>query len=186
MCGVSQLAAPMGRRRAGRRGDRCRLAGQAQLVSGRRRGPDDPTTGAAGPIPGLSAHSGSARVIRRRTVSRRGTIPAVLATRRLRQTSPQASMFFGCIKADQVQVPSDSGSPSSWRANQVSMRLIKVVQLAPGHVPVGFGRTAFWKTCLWRGVRNEPHGRETGTWQRRITGRLVGDLTVHKVRFGRR
>jgi hypothetical protein len=38
---------PWGTRRAGRRGDRARLAGQAQLVPGHHRGPDDPATGAA-------------------------------------------------------------------------------------------------------------------------------------------
>ena len=41
---------PVERRRAGRRGDRSSMAGQAQLVSGRHRGPDDPATGAAGPF----------------------------------------------------------------------------------------------------------------------------------------
>ena len=46
-------------RRPGRRGDRSRMAGQAQLVSGRHRGPDDPATGAAGPILGLSTQAAS-------------------------------------------------------------------------------------------------------------------------------
>jgi hypothetical protein len=50
---------PVERRRAGRRGDRSRIAGQAQLVSGRRRGPDDPAAGAAGPILGLSTQAAS-------------------------------------------------------------------------------------------------------------------------------
>jgi hypothetical protein len=50
---------PVERRRAGRRGDRSSMAGQAQLVSGRHRGPDDPATGAAGPILGLSTQAAS-------------------------------------------------------------------------------------------------------------------------------
>ena len=61
---------PVERRRAGRRGDRSRMAGQAQLVSGRHRGPDDPATGAAGPILGLSTQAASdcsPRQIRSRT-----------------------------------------------------------------------------------------------------------------------
>ena len=59
-----------GASRAGRRGDRSRMAGQAQLVSGRHRGPDDPATGAAGPILGLSTQAASdcsPRQIRSRT-----------------------------------------------------------------------------------------------------------------------
>jgi hypothetical protein len=61
---------PVERRRAGRRGDGSRMAGQAQLVSGRHRGPDDPATGAAGPILGLSTQAAgdcSPRQIRSRT-----------------------------------------------------------------------------------------------------------------------
>ena len=50
---------PVERRRAGRRGDRSSMAGQAQLVSGRHQGPDDPATGAAGPILGLSTQAAS-------------------------------------------------------------------------------------------------------------------------------
>ena len=50
---------PVERRRAGRRSYRSSMAGQAQLVSGRHRGPDDPATGAAGPILGLSTQAAS-------------------------------------------------------------------------------------------------------------------------------
>jgi hypothetical protein len=61
---------PVERQRAGRRSDRSRMAGQAQLVSGRHRGPDGPATGAAGPILGLSTQAASdcsPRQIRSRT-----------------------------------------------------------------------------------------------------------------------